>query len=78
MRLEVKIGFKRQFRGETKPSKHRCWITEQIRRTSLQVRLSEVCKSLSARYIAAKLASENSFFRPIFLEVFGPYLAKDF
>ena len=32
----------RQFRGETIPSKHRFKPSEQSRRTSLQVRLSEV------------------------------------
>ena len=32
----------RQFRGETKPSKRRFKPSGQIRRTSLQVRLSEV------------------------------------
>ena len=37
-----KNWIQRQFRGETKPSKH-CFVpSEQIRRTSWQVRLSEV------------------------------------
>ena len=41
MRLDIEIE-KRQFRGETKPSKHRLKSSGQIRRTSLQERLSEV------------------------------------
>ena len=42
VRLEVNKCIRRQFRGEIKPSKHRFEPSEQIRHTSLQVRLSEV------------------------------------
>ena len=54
----------RQYRGETKPSKHRFRPSEQIRRTSWQVRLSEVaslCVSTAFKHLSGAVPTTIFF-----------------
>ena len=59
VRLELKIGFRGQFRWWTKLAKHRFEPSEQIRRTSLQMRLSEVLQVQVSHVNRPKKSNQN-------------------